>query len=245
MRNLFFLVCFLAAVSLCAQDAPAYQMYHNVIITAKADKMAEFTAAYGAHNKKYHNAGSSHVNVFTANSGPNLGKFINSMGPMTWADVDARKEDKAHDMDWQKNVMPYIASIEDGGHWRLAPDLSYIAEGTPATKLRLNVIDMAQGENADHNHLMKMLAEAQKATFPSQSRMVFNRVGFRNDGRDRVILIGLNKWADLDEGIADGFEKVHGEGSWARFIEEINEAHDSSYGELWERSGGLSGTPNN
>jgi len=245
MRTFSFLFSFLIFVTLSAQDAQSYQMYHNVLITPKKGKVADFSTAYAAHNKKYHAEGPHRVQAFTVNTGINMGKIVNSTGPLTWADVDTRPINKEHDDDWANNVVPLIEDIEDGGHWRLNSDVSYLAENASHTKFRVIVIDVEQGEGRSHTHQMKNITEAHKAHFPTQSRLMLNRVGFRNDGMDRVIFLGLNNWADMDNGIGQVYEDVHGKGSWDIFIEEINEATVSSYQELWEHSPEMSGPSGN
>ena len=138
--------------------------------------------------------------------------------------------------------MPTIADMADGGTWRMDPDLSYMPEGMELSKLRVIVHDV-KGSDMDGYYLaMKNLAETVKQKMPTMARLYLHRVGFNNDGMDKVVVIGLNSWSDLDgSGVVAAYEEVHGEGSWDFFLDALNRSLKSSYEEHWVHVPYLSG----
>lgn len=241
MKNLLLATFVLLSFTLYGQEEPDYVMFSNTYITPKYDKIGEFAAALSAHNKTYHSEGPFRATVFFVNAGPNSGKVVNSSGPHTFADMDTRENQPGHGQDWMENVMPHIAKIEDGGYWRRQNSLSYSPDDASYTKWRIVFVDVVGGEGYRFNELMRKLAAATESGHPENARVVYNRRGFHDDGKDRAIAHGLKHWADLDNSIADEYEAVHGEGSWDILLEEVTDVIGTMVEEHWEVSPYMSG----
>lgn len=245
MKNLFFILLAMMTISLAAQESATYAMYSNIYITPERGKMMDLSKAMSYHNKTYHNAAPLQATVYRVRSGPNMGKLLLSSGPHTWADIDNRKVDNAHDADWRDNIMPHIKEIQDGGNWRLAVSQSYIPEGVQFSKLRFRFHDVESQKDYRYNALMKNMAEAHKSAYPNLARAVFNRVGATADGRERVVVFGYQKWQEMDNTPMSGpYNSAFGNGSWDDFIDEISGLIMRTEDELVERDSDMSGGPN-
>jgi hypothetical protein len=124
----------------------------------------------------------------------------------------------------------------------MVPSLSYMPEGMELSNIRVIVHDLRNGNLDGYYDAMQKLAETHKEKMPGMARIYLDRVGFHNDGMDKVIVIGLTSWSDMDTvDTAAAYEEVHGEGSWDLFIEDVNGAVRSSYEEHWSHVPYLSG----
>ena len=244
MKNLIYLFLLLFSLSTTAQDA-TYNQWQNYVITPKYDQMQSFGEGLHEHNKMYHQDAPNTASVWRVDSGPNVGKWVLSSGPHTFADLDNSKLGAEHMAHWRNSVMPYIDAFEDGGTWRLVNDQSHFPEGDGViSKARVIVHDLSGEGGNGYYSAMKKLAQATAKGSPTTARFFLRRVGFHNDNNDRVVFIGLNKWADLENNISDVYEEVHGEGSWDIFLEEVETSINSSYEEHWVHVPYLSGSAN-
>lgn len=240
MKNLIIALILLFSLQSHAQEA-AYSQWQNFVITPKYDQLQAFGESLHEHMKMYHQNAPGTGNVWRVDSGPNVGKWVLSMGPNTFSDHDNMQMADGHMAHWRNEVMPSIAHLEDGGIWRMQPDQSYLPDGVTITKARVIVQDRSGDNINGYYAAMKKLAETTKKQMPGQARILLNRVGFHNDHMDSVIFIGLEKWGDMDKSIREAYEKTHGEGSWDLFLDEVNTSIKSSYQETWSYIPYLSG----
>ena len=90
-----------------------YTQFMVITLQPKLDKIDAFETGLAAHNKKYHAADPYKVAVFGVQTGPQSGGYDWVMGPITFAQVDARKTSKEHDSDWNNNVLANCASVSE------------------------------------------------------------------------------------------------------------------------------------
>ncbi len=240
MKNLIFLSFLFISVFCSAQEA-AYSQWQNYVITPKYDQLQAFGEAIHEHNKMYHQNAPGTASVWRVDSGPNVGKWVLSNGPHTFGNLDNMDLGEGHAAHWRNKVMPTIAKLQDGGIWRLDNNHSYLPDGMAITKARVIVHELSDDGREGYHAAMKKLTEATKIQSPSRARLYLRRVGFHDDKMDRVVFLGLNNWADLDGNASSNYEKVHGEGSWVLFIEEVSKGVKSSYEERWTHIPYLSG----
>ncbi len=244
--NILIIALALPFFLIAQQEEPEYVMLHNVFLTPKGDKVPEFRENLAAHNKRFHSGGPFHVNIWQVVSGPEMGKYVNSMGPQTFEDIDNRTRQEGHDEDWVTNVMPLIEEIEDGGYWKIAPAQSYALEDAQPTKLLIRVFDIQEGKFHRVNALMEEFAKAYAAEKANISRVMYNRVGWTNDGREKALVFGLNSWSELDRhNPAAIYTEVHGETAWDNFLDEMETVMVSGFDTLWQLSPELSGDAEN
>lgn len=246
MKKMFFFLLLLPFMLSAQGDAPTNNMFENLVITPVQGKVEDLRTNMAAHNKKYHNEGPYHANVFQVMAGPNTGKMIWSMGPCNFSHMDGHPNDPEHSQDWRTNVMPFIEHLEHGGFWSQNVDLSYWPEGMNFQKLRIRIIDIKRGEAYRFRQLMGNVREVYAKKEYKRAHVVYSRRLASTDGRDMVSLFGYESWSALDgSGLEKDYEEVHGEGSWDLFQEELEECVEGFDDDLWELVVELSGSSGN
>jgi hypothetical protein len=77
-------------------------------VFAKMDKALEFEKAIASHSQKYH-TGEWSWRIFEIASGPDAGGYQITEGPNSWDAIDTRGNlGNEHNIDWNKNVAPYL-----------------------------------------------------------------------------------------------------------------------------------------
>jgi hypothetical protein len=217
---LFVAVMAIAFTSIAQTD---YQQWEVMGIKPKADKLDLFKKGLGAHNKKYHATGPYKVGVSAAITGPYSGTYTWVMGPCTWTDLDARPVKGEHDLDWDKNVVPYCESFGEISYWRLDKDINYQAPNSSTfTKGRLRFYTVLPGQGERLSDLLKKVAEVYKKKQYPASYNVYRRQGAA-EGASVVVGLNFAKWAYLDStpNLMKDYEEIFGANSWNRFIDEF------------------------
>ena len=245
MKRLLVLALVCLPVELAAQDAQNYVMYEAQYLTPAPGKMAEFSAAMAAHNKKFHASGPFQANVWSILTGPYSGQYSWVMGPCTFTDLDSRPSGADHESDWAKVVSFTVPMGEEyGEYWRLDADSSYMPDNKIHPILRIRFYDIQRNEGYRFNRLLEQIKEVyQKKQYPVQFRVFRNRFFSGSAGRDVATVATFDKWADLDRDVSfsDDFEEVHGKGSWRLFMDEISDVVVSAQDELRELMPDLGG----
>lgn len=238
----FALFAFVLSGSFAQTD---YVQVEVMSLTPKADKVDLFKKGLAAHNKKYHAAGPYHVSIGYVYSGPNTGNYTWYMGPTTWTQMDGRPDKGEHQLDWDKNVSPYLHAAGPVSFWRHNKEIDYQPEGVPeSTKSRVRFHHVRTGQMDRFTEQMKKVMEVNKAMKSKMSFQVWTHFGF-TDGPNAVTVQNFANWAALDAvgDFAQEFEKKYGMGSWDRFLEELDLCIDRSrsYEELHENQPDLGG----
>ena len=197
-------------------------------MTVKPDKVDLFKKGMAAHNKKYHAADPYKAIVRINVSGPNTGSYIWVMGPTTWTQMDNRPGKGEHDTDWDKNVAAYCESMSPPSYWRAVKDVNYDPAPGKNTKMsRARFNEIRPGQMDRFIELMKQIAATNKQV---KSSMGFS-MAIRQDwarGSNAITFGSFDKWAQLEGNnqFRKTFEELYGDGSWDRFIEEIEMSVD-------------------
>jgi hypothetical protein len=167
------------------------------------------------------------------------------MGPTTWTELDGAPGDGEHMADWEKNVNPYCESIGEEMFWRAAKDIYYAPEGGDNfKKSSMRASYVRSGHMDRYLEQMKKIAQMFKQKKYTASFSVAIRQGASTEV-NAVSFISFDKWAWMDrpDTWVKDFNEVHGDGAWARFLEEIEICTDSSksYTELSETASDLGG----
>jgi hypothetical protein len=240
MKKLFLMaVVFAMACSACFAQAD-YQIWEVIYIKPKLDKVDLFRKGLAAHNKKYHPAsGPYKVGVSSIITGPNSGEYVWVMGPITWGKLDGAPGEGEHNIDWEKNINPNCESIGETMYWRGVKEVSYDAPGSSTfRKNRMRASRVFPDQVPRYTEQMKKVVEVYKQKKYAASFSMATREGFSSAPRPNVVTFtSFDKWAYWDnEAFIRDFKEVHGEGSWERFLEQIDLCVDRSvtYDELSE-----------
>ena len=227
-------ITFLLIGMLTVQAQADYKMYLQILLEPKLDQISQFEENLAEHNKKFHSEGFREVVVYSISSGSNAGKYAWVMGPLTFTDLDGHELNKAHDVDWNNNVLALCSEVSDFEWWKFQDELSYTPEGSQTGKEVFTVYDIKKGEGYRFKEVVKKAVEVYKAKeYPDYFRVYFAE--FASDSnRDVALSSGFKTWTSLDEKstFKKDFEEVHGAGSWDPFLKEYQASFNSYEDEL-------------
>ncbi len=242
------LILLLAPWVLLAQEGLQEPVFMNVMLTPNPAKISEFEAGLAAHNKKFHAEGSGTVNVFWIASGKNSGKYIWSMGPTSWAAFDeTNTPDSEHTTDWNTNVAPYAEATMETTYWKNDLKHSNFSRDFTLKNLAIFIIDMKRFKQLEFEAVLDKVQEVYKAKDPDhQWGSYFNEMP-NNEGQDYVWVdfFDSSAWMGKPDNFPQWFEEVHGEGSFAKFLKEVDACTHGESSELWMFREDLSGGDGN
>jgi hypothetical protein len=247
MKRITILLMAFLAFSTCsfAQEDESYTMFDNTRIVVKTDKINEFGAAMAEHNKKYHNDGPYHANVWSVTVGENAGDFIWSMGPCTFTELDGSPDGEDHLKDWVSNVMPNVERLNGSNMWRLDTKHSYILDddGEGSSKLSISVFDIKDDQAYRFKDILDRVLKVYKEKDYKYSFTTYWPQFTTNSEEDVAIVSGFDKWARFDEdrNFKKDFIEVNGEGSWDNFLKDLRGTINGSKDEVWVLVKELSG----
>jgi len=232
-----------------AQDNSSYEMWENITLTPDNTKIKVLQENMRKHNQTYHAAGAHKATVYSIATGPNAGKIVWSMGPLTFADLDTRPSVGGHDDDWRDNVSPYIKKMNTAEYWKADDKLNNTGmldddnSKYPILLIRYHEINKGHGYSIDH--LLKQISETVKATDGVNPWGVYDnqfRQGF-DIGRHIATVNFLKNWAELDDDnkFKETFLKVHGDNSWNAFIRGMQDTFSNSWDEILVYDKNMSG----
>jgi hypothetical protein len=215
-----------------------YLQWEVMNIVPKMDKLDLFKKGVAAHNKKYHAANPHKVTVWSVITGPASGSYTWVMGATTWTQMDSRPGAGEHQLDWDKNVLPYCESMGEVTYWRNEKDLTYqAADEASFTKMRIRNNYVYPGEMDRYLGLMKMISQVYKKKNYASSFTVGTRQG-ASQGPHVASFNSFSKWSWLDNttNFRKDYDEVHGSGAYDKFLKEFELCIDRSktYDELVE-----------
>lgn len=232
-----------------AQDDSDYVMWEMIYLTPDYSKLKELGESMAKHNKKYHSEGPYTANVYNVSSGPNSGKLVWQMGPLTFSHLDGRPSADGHDEDWRDNVMVHIKKISTIEYWKQDLELSNTGMFKPGEFshpiLHIRFHEVADGEGHQVKHLLEQALAAKKAQEGVNPFGVYYNQ-FRQGskiGRHLATVWFSKNWAQYDDEptFKKAFKKVHGDDSWQNFIDGLDDAFSNEWDEIWEYNATLSG----
>ncbi len=227
----------------------SYEMWESIMLTPDNSKLKLLGEGLRKHNQTYHKQTPYTAFVYNIVTGPNVGKIIWEMGPVTFTQLDKRPASSAHDDEWRDLVMPYVKSMTNGEYWRADEKLNNTSMLTddanlyPLLFVRYHEVSKDQGHNVER--LFKQISDAVKAMDGVNPWGVYYnefRQGY-TIGRHIATVSFHKNWAefDKDDNFKKTFEKVHGENSWVGFLRLYEETISNSWDEVWEYNPKLSG----
>ncbi|MBL7860873.1 MAG: hypothetical protein JNJ65_06895 [Cyclobacteriaceae bacterium] len=232
MRRVILVLGLLAFMLTGVQAQAPYEQFESTPMLPKADKVDLFKKGLAAHNKKYHATDPYKASVWTDITGPTSGYYYWFMGPTTWAQMDARPAGGEHQLDWDKNVTPYVESYGEVSYWRMNKDVNYMPEGASAaafTKSRGRFHTVKPGQMDRYIEQMKKVAAVNKHMKSAASFYLAVRQG-ASKGPHVVTYSDFTSWSWLDSNtnFQKEFDVVHGVGAYAKFIDELDLCLDRS-----------------
>lgn len=159
MNKLFTIVsCFLVSTA-AAQPG---KLYTVEMIKARAGEMAAFEAAWQTHVSLFHANDKKTRYVFSILSGPQMGYYQLMEGPASYAAMDGvNPQKRAHDLQYDEQVLPKIAVREGNRLFELVDSLSYRAAVYPE-KIWVSVFHLKRGALPSFLSELKRTADIDK-----------------------------------------------------------------------------------
>lgn len=241
------LLALIMPILLMAQDdKEGYAMWQTIYLTPNTANLKALGLAMANHNKTYHKEGPHRASVYNVSTGPNTGKMVWIMGPLTFADLDTRPGEGGHDEDWRDKVMPNVTKVEQGEYWRADNKLSNFKEDSAPSKLiyvRYHEINDGEGHRLkDHMAKISETIKSMPDGGPEWG-LFYNEFWQGNKiGRHIATCMYHDAWADLDKDMdfKKAYEAKHGEDSWTSFLDDARAIFSNQWDEIWVYNAKLS-----
>lgn len=211
---------FTLSFTLLSQDL----IFQMVTLTPKAGMTNELQKVMKEHNDTFHKDGPYGVRCYSINSGPDAGKIVWTMGPLTWGQLEDRPAGSDHEDHWDKKVAQYL---EPGAHveyYSFSRSLSHFPTDFTLDNLLIRYVDVKPGMMYRYNELIAKAREVYAAEMSDEPFGIYhNRLGNSKDGRDLMIVWFFDHmgWMGEDAGFMEKYNKVHGPGSFVNFRNDI------------------------
>jgi hypothetical protein len=136
-------------------------LYQLTIANPKIGSTGSFESAWKAHLQKYHKGDDKRM-VHEILSGDRAGTYQLISGPTSFADMDVEKStDVAHNLDYDKTVVPYVNDMSGSYIYRHADTLSYNGAVT-ADKFITTIYNVRRGKMNDFTAEIKRAVATNK-----------------------------------------------------------------------------------
>jgi len=221
MRQLLFVLCTVASISVLAQGNTLFSVE---MVKPKTGQASAFETAWKMHLTKFHNGDSKRA-VYEILSGPNTGCYLLVDGPSSFADMDKERADMAaHDKDYETNCASKVEM--DGGNmvYRWVDTLSYKGD-VQADKYIVTITHVKNGKMPDYMTEMRKVNQLAAIMNP---RVSFNRYVQMWSGSDPVMVTVSNLkdgFKELEQGynglkpddFKNAFIKEYGQAGWDNY----------------------------
>lgn len=190
-------------------------------------KDAALRKAITAHVAKYH-TGNWRWRVFSVLSGQDEGAYMINEGPNSWTDLEGRKEiSDEHQRDYETTVLPLVEETLPNSYLTFAKELSSAEVGASFKKALLRHFYLKPGKGP------------RMTSFLTTWKKVFEKLGwnvtvwrsfYSGQPRITVAMRLANGWVDLEKPMGkemrEAFEEFAGTGSYARYLEDLDQIVD-------------------
>ena len=212
-------------------------VFETIYLKPNTQNLKELSENMKAHNEKYHAEGPYTASTWQVITGEHTGLISWIMGPFTFADLDNRPGEGGHDEDWMGNVMSNTHGMKDGNYWRMWNDFGYMpSEDFQGAIMRVRYVKLKQGKGEEYRHPLNAIQKVYDANSFKSSMGVYDN--WSNGGEADVALVWqYPDWTTFDDDMQfwKKYEEVHGDNSWATFIEAINDYTESAWDEMYQR----------
>lgn len=218
-------IAIFAVCGLFAQTSPEKpsMVVETMYIMPKKGMEVKFEAAVKAHDVKFHPDGPYKAGLRKVEYGDKAGWYVWVFGPTTYASLDTRPaKGGGHDVDWTTTVDPLVDQYGEIRLWQLNDNLSYGMDLLKSSKYyeAWNVV-LKKGNYKRFEALAEKLKKAYEA-LGTDSFIVYNNVFHTANGPDVGLVWGFNSYDawNKDSGVKTSYEKLNGEGSWQKMVDE-------------------------
>ncbi len=230
------------AFTVQAQD---YIMFSTVTLDPVPSKMKELRQGLADHKAKYHEDNTPfQASLFRISSGPNSGKIIWLEGPQKFSDFDDYDGlGQGHGEHWGTQVEGNCQSMGHTEYWKEWDQ--YSRNSSKLAPIYVNkylAVNVKERQGFRINGLLEKLSAAIKTIEGDFSWSIYsNEFEQGKLGRHFVIVTSFDSWTELDKEvnqfgqrkkIRTAFDKIHGEGSHQRFMDEWRDVFEDSYDEV-------------
>ena len=244
MKKLLYTLVLLPLLAL-SQNTQESLVIENVMLTVNSENIAEFEAGIAAHNKKFHTEGPYGARVYNILNGKNAGKYMLIMGPLSWSAMDGRPSSQEHTDDNTKNISKYLTPDVEVNYMKMHPELSNFSKDFEINKVSVFMIDVKRFKERDFmEKVLSKVAKVYKEKMPDQLYGVYSNEMNNMDGMDFgwVEFFDSSSWLGKEDKFVQYFEEVHGAGSFAGFLADLEATTDGESTEIWTLRKDLSGS---
>jgi len=229
------------SVPAMAEDAKTYIQYDSFRFTINNKDAKTFSKNMRAHIKKYHGEGPYFTRIYNVGYGANMDEYIWIMGPTSFAEMDARPEDKGHAADWSDNINPYITSYKNSEIWRgmegLVIDNTDKKETKKSEKILTRYLTVSPGQTGTKiKDLLKQIKDTLVKTGKVKYWAVMHNLFIQGNlnGRHIMSVSPVESWTSLEEDweFKKHYEALHGEDSYEKFTENYNTVFSNYWEEM-------------
>jgi hypothetical protein len=248
ISSLMMVVMVLGTIITVNAQEESYVMWESITLTPDNTKLKVLGENMRKHNQTYHKEAPYKAYVYNISTGPNIGKIVWEMGPLTYSHLDGRPSEGGHDDDWRDNILPFVKKMSNGEYWKKDKKLSNTDmlnqddDSHPLLFVRYHEVIKGEGHNV--NHLFTQVSKTIKAMDGENPwSLYYNEFRQGNLGRHMATVSAMKNWAELDDdgNFKETFIKVHDENSWQPFLENWNDTFSNSWDEIWTFNAKLSG----
>ncbi len=242
MKKLFYILLLLPILGMAQTNEDL--VIENVMLTVHPEKIVEFEAGIAAHNKKFHADGPYGARVYSVLNGKNAGKYMLIMGPLPWSAIDGRPSGQDHTDDNNNNVSKHIMPEVEVNYMKMHPELSNFSRDFEINKVSVFMIDVKRFKQQDFiEKVIKKVVKVYKEKMPDQLYGVYSNEMNNMDGMDFgwVEFFDSSSWLGKEDKFMQNFEEVHGAGSFASFLADVEATTDGERTEIWALRKDLSG----
>ncbi|WP_411893681.1 hypothetical protein [Winogradskyella sp. A2] len=238
-----------AMLTVTAQNEDnSYKMWEDIMITPDYAKLKVLGENMRKHNQKYHKEGPHKATVYNITTGPNAGKIIWEMGPMTYADLDKRPSVGGHDEDWRDNIDPYIKKMHTVEYWKDDNELNNTAmldgDNSKYPIILVRYFEVVDGLAPGVRTFFERVSKTNKALEGENPWGVYYNEFRQGDlGRHIATFRFHPNWADFDRNVnwTETFEKVNGNNSMQNQRELYRTTFKNAWDEIWVYNKEMSG----
>ena len=246
--SLMMIVMVLGTITTAKAQDESHVMWESITLTPDNTKLKVLGENMRKHNQTYHKEAPYKAYVYNISTGPNIGKIVWEMGPLTYSHLDGRPSEGGHDADWRDNILPFVKKMSNGEYWKKDKKLSNTdmlsQDDNSHPLLYIRYHEVVKGEGHNVNHLFTQVSKTIKAMDGENPwALYYNEFRQGDLGRHIATVSSMKNWAELDDdrNFKETFEKIHGENSWQPFLENRNDTFSNSWDEIWTFNAKLSG----
>ncbi|MFZ9045605.1 MAG: hypothetical protein ACO2ZZ_07035 [Cyclobacteriaceae bacterium] len=229
------IILFVVSTNIQAQDD--YTMFLGMYLDPIPGQSVELVKGVKAHNAKYHAEGDDKAYLWNILTGPRSGQFSWAQGPIKYAKLNEALSEE-HQMDWDSNVASKCRNVGEIRMFRRAEDHTYNPEGEVIGKNVLARMFYGVSDQGAAMEVVLKIKETLEANKADYARRVYV-TDFRTRENESIMLIyPFDDWTEMETrkglgpNFGEQFDKVHGDGAWAKNSEKLSASTEGWYDEI-------------